>query len=101
MAFPDRARRAAGYGLFQAQLGETSDHAVLMKGFGGASVVELRIADDGDAYRAVYTIAFAGRVYVLHCFQKKSKRGVATPQRDIDVIAQRLKEARARENDHD
>ena len=100
MAFPDKARQAAGYGLFQAQLGDKSDQAVPLKGFGGASVLELRIDDDGNTYRAVYTVAFANRVYVLHCFQKKSKSGIATPQREIDVIKQRLKEARMREERH-
>jgi len=48
---------------------------------------------DGDAYRAVYTVRFAGVVYVLHAFQKKSKKGIATPRRDIDLIKMRLKRA--------
>jgi len=101
MELPDRARQAAGYGLYLAQIGEKSDRAIPMKGFDGTSVVEIRIDDDGETYRAVYTVAFAERVYVLHCFQKKAKRGIATLQREIDLIKQRLKEARAREHDHD
>ena len=72
-----------------------------MKGFGGASVIEVRISEDGDAYRAVYTVAFAGVVYVLHCFQKKSKSGIATRQRDLDLITHRLKLARADYKRHD
>jgi phage-related protein len=56
----------------------------------------LEIVDDfgGDTFRAVYTVRFAGVVYVLHAFQKKSKRGVATPKADLDLIEQRLKRAR-------
>jgi phage-related protein len=101
LELPDRARQAAGYGLYLAQIGEKSDRAVPLKGFSGASVVEIRIDDDGETYRAVYTIAFADRVYVLHCFQKKAKRGIATSQREIDLIKQRLRDVRAREHDHD
>jgi phage-related protein len=77
-----------------------SDQAIPLKGFGDASVVELRIDDDGDTYRAVYTVAFANRVYVLHCFQKKSTHGIATPQHDVEVIKRRLKQAKAREDSH-
>jgi phage-related protein len=94
-AFPREARREAGYAIELAQDGAKHPDAVPMKGFGGASVIEVRISEDGDAYRAVYTVAFAEVVYVLHCFQKKSKSGIATPQRDLDLIAQRLKLARA------
>ena len=64
-----------------------------MKGFGGASVIEVRISEDRDAYRAVYTVVIADAIYVLHCFQKKSTSGIATSRRDIDLIKQRLKEA--------
>ena len=93
--FPREAMREAGYAIELAQDGRRHPDAVPMKGFGGASVLEVRISDDGDAYRAVYTVAFAEVVYVLHCFQKKAKSGIVTPQRDLDVIAQRLKLARA------
>ena len=64
-----------------------------MKGFSGASVIEVRISEDGDAYRAIYTVAIADKIYVLHCFQKKSTSGIATTKRDIDLIKQRLKDA--------
>jgi phage-related protein len=63
--------------------------AKALKGFGGRGVDDF----DGDTYRAVYTVKFAGVVYVLHAFQKKSKKGIATPQRDIDLIKARLKRA--------
>jgi phage-related protein len=91
-AFPRIVQREMGYGLFLSQMGER--HSVMaktLKGFGSASVVELRESDEGGTYRAVYTVRYADTVYVLHAFQKKSKRGIATPQRELDVIAQRLK----------
>jgi phage-related protein len=62
----------------------------VLKGFGGAGVLELVEDHRGDTYRAVYTVRFATRIYVLHAFQKKSKRGIATPQKDIALIRARL-----------
>jgi phage-related protein len=64
-----------------------------LRGFGGRGVLEIVDDFDGDAYRAVYTVKFAGVIYVLHAFQKKSKKGIATPQREIDLIKARLKRA--------
>jgi phage-related protein len=64
-----------------------------LKGFGGASVVEIVKDHRGDTFRSVYTVRFAGAVYVLHVFQKKSKTGRATPKADIDLIELRLREA--------
>src|SRR5215469_348287 len=64
-----------------------------MKGFGGASVLEIVSDYRGDTWRAVYTILFHEAVYVLHAFQKKSKRGIATPKQEIEVIKRRLAEA--------
>ena len=64
-----------------------------MKGYGGAGVLEIVDDFDGDTYRAVYTVRFAGVVYVLHVFQKKSRRSIATPRHQLAVIAQRLKRA--------
>jgi phage-related protein len=64
------------------------------KGFGGAGVLEVLDDFDGDTFRAVYTVLFADAVYMLHAFQKKSKRGVATPKAELDLIGQRLKRAR-------
>ena len=62
-----------------------------MHGFGGAGVLEVVANEDGDTYRAVYTVRFAEIVYVLHCFQKKSKSGISTPKQDIDLVKARLK----------
>lgn len=64
--------------------------AKTLKGFGGGSVIELRDSNDGDTYRAVYTIRFEEAVYVLHAFQKKSKAGSKTAPADIELIEKRL-----------
>jgi len=74
------------------QKGEKPAAAKPLKGFGGAGVLEIIENFIGDTYRAVYTVKFAKVVYVLHCFQKKSKRGIETPKHEIDLIKQRLKE---------
>ncbi|HEX4159848.1 MAG TPA: type II toxin-antitoxin system RelE/ParE family toxin [Rhizomicrobium sp.] len=76
-----------------AQLGEKPPEAKVLRGFGGASVLELIDDFDRSTYRAVYTVRFATKVYVLHAFQKKSKRGIATPREDIERIQERLKAA--------
>lgn len=96
-ALPPDVRRDIGQALYTAQQGETDPAAKPLKGFGGARVMEIVERDRGGAYRAVYTVQFADAVYVLHVFQKKSKRGIATPKQDIDLIRQRLAEA---ERDH-
>lgn len=82
-----------GYALYVAQRGRKHQQAKPLKGFGGAGVLEVVQHFDGNSYRAVYTVRFAGRVYVLHAFQKKSKRGIATPRADIDLVKARLKRA--------
>ncbi len=82
-----------GGALWDAQLGGKAPYAKPLKGFGGAGVLEVVDDFDGDTYRAVYTVRFAGIVYVLHAFQKKSKQGIATPQKDLDLIRRRLAEA--------
>jgi phage-related protein len=98
--FPDEARRVMGFAINDAQNGDEHPRAKALKGFGGRSVLEVIDDEDGDTYRAVYTVRFAGVVYVLHAFQKKSKRGIETPKRDIEIVRTRLKlaEAHHREN---
>jgi len=81
--------------LSLAQMSDQDDAAKVLKGFGGAGVLEVVEDDTGGTYRAVYTIKFAEAVFVLHCFQKKSKSGIATPKPDIDIIRARLKVAEA------
>src|SRR5579863_5572557 len=83
-AMPDDVKETLGFVIFKAQCGEKDPSAKPLKGFGGAGVLEVVENFDRDTYRAVYTVKFAGVVYVLHAFQKKSKRGRATPQHDID-----------------
>jgi phage-related protein len=82
-----------GQAIDDAEHGGEHPSAKALKGFGGRGVLEIVDDFDGDTYRAVYTVKFAGVIYVLHAFQKKSKKGVATPQRDIDLIKARLKRA--------
>ena len=82
-----------GFALYQAQIGGMSDSAKPLKGFGGAAVIEIVEDHDGDAYRAVYTVKFAKVIYVLHAFQRKSRKGIKTPQGDIELIERRLKVA--------
>jgi phage-related protein len=68
-------------------LGGKAPYAKPLKGFGGAGVLEIVDDDDGDTYRAVYTVRFAEVVYVLHAFQKKARRGIATPRQDIALLS--------------
>jgi phage-related protein len=96
MALPTDLRRFFGYALSLAQAGDQHDAAKVLKGFGGAGVLELVGTNVGGTYRAVYTVKFEEAVFVLHCFQKKSKRGIATPREDMDIIRARLKVAEAR-----
>jgi phage-related protein len=88
-AFPNEVRRDIGQALYAAQQGETDPAAKAMKGFGGTRVMEIVDRHATGAYRAVYTAHFAGRIYVLHAFQTKSTKGIATPPKDIDIIRQR------------
>jgi phage-related protein len=92
-AFPDLVQDVMGFALYLAQVGEMSADAKPLKGFSGASVVEIVEDHDGNAYRAVYTVKFADAIYVLHAFQKKSRKGIKTPQDDIELIKRRLRVA--------
>jgi len=93
--FPPRARRNVGFALYFAQKGEKHPSTKPLKGFSGAGVLEVVEDYVGDTFRAVYTVRFAGTVYVLHAFQKKSKKGIATPKHELDLIHARLKIAAA------
>jgi phage-related protein len=92
--FPQEVRRRVGGALWDAQCGFKAPYAKPLRGFVGAGVLEIVDDHEGDTYRAVYTVRFAGAVYVLHAFQKKSKRGIATPKAELDLIKHRLKRAR-------
>lgn len=93
---PDEVQQVFGFALYQAQIGQLHTASKPLKGFRSAGVMEIVEDWRGNAYRAVYTVRFAGAVYVLHCFEKKSKRGIETPKRETDMIRARLKEAEAR-----
>ena len=91
--FPKPVQRIIGQALFAAQSSEEYPSVKALKGFGGRSVLEIVAPFDGDTWRAVYTVRFRDAIYVLHAFQKKSKQGRATPQREIELIRLRLAEA--------
>lgn len=91
--FPDDVQDEFGHALWVAQEGDKYVSAKPLKGFGGASVLEIVEDYDGDTYRAVYTVRFAEAVFVLHCYQKKSRRGRETPKSDMELIKRRLKAA--------
>lgn len=92
-SFPEPVQSNVGYALFAAQRGEEYRSVKRLQGFGGRGVLEIVVPYDGDAYRAVYTVRFKNSIYVLHAFQKKSTRGIATPKREIDLVRQRLADA--------
>lgn len=92
-AFPREVRRMMGQAIDDAQLGLEHPAAKALKGFGGRIVLEIVDDHDGNTYRAIYTVRLAGIVYVLHAFQKKSKKGISTPKREIELIKGRLKRA--------
>lgn len=91
--FPAPVQDHMGYALYVAQRGGKHQDAKVLSGFGGAGVLEVIKDYRGDTFRAVYTLKYAGTVYVLHAFQKKSKSGRQTPHRDTELIKQRLREA--------
>lgn len=73
--------------------GERAPSTKILRGFGGAGVVEIVEDHDGDTYRCVYAVRLQHAIYVLHAFKKKSKRGAETPKHDMDLIWSRLREA--------
>jgi phage-related protein len=91
--FPVEVKRMMGFALHLAQTGGKHADAKPLKGFKGAGGLEVVEEHDGNAFRAVYTVRFADSVYVLHAFQKKSKKGIATPKSEIDLVKERLKRA--------
>jgi phage-related protein len=92
-ALPDPVQDHMGYAIYVAQRGGKHRDAKVLRGFGGAGVLEVVKDFRGDTFRAVYTLRYAGAVYVVHVFQKKSKSGRETPRRDIELIEKRLREA--------
>ena len=97
-AFPRPVKVKLGFALHEAQIGKKHLDARPLKGFGGAGVLEIVADHQGSTYRGIYTVRFEGRVYVLHAFQKRSTRGIATPTREIRLLKERLRWA---ERDHE
>lgn len=93
-AMPEDVKDVFGHAIDLAQAGGKHQDAKAMSGFGSAGVLEMIEDFRGGTYRAVYTVKFAGLIYVLHCFQKKSKSGIKTPKEDMDLINARIKAAR-------
>ncbi|SFL33059.1 Phage-related protein [Nitrosomonas aestuarii] len=100
LEFPDDVQDVMGYALHLAQCGEKANNAKPLTGFKGASVLEITDNFDSDTYRAIYTVKFNDAIYVLHAFQKKSKKGIATPKTHIELIEQRLRKAREYHDKH-
>ncbi|MDJ1181972.1 type II toxin-antitoxin system RelE/ParE family toxin [Roseofilum casamattae] len=98
--FPDEVRKDIGFALHLAQCGEKHPSAKPLKGFKGAGVLEVVENFDGDTYRTVYTLKLAGAIYVLHAFQKKSNKGIATPKHDLELIERRFKRAQEHHSEH-
>jgi phage-related protein len=96
----DEVKSIFGFALDEAQLGEKHVDAKVLKGFGGAGILEVVADDRGGTYRAVCAVRLRSAVYVLHVFQKKSKRGIATPKSDIEKIERRLKAAVEHHKEH-
>ncbi len=95
LAMPDEVQEVMGYALYLAQAGTKHVQAKPLKGQGSAGVLEVVEDRQGGTYRAVYTVKFGVNVYVLHSFQKKATKGIATPRPDLTLIAARLKVAEA------
>ena len=103
MELPNEIKLGFGYALSLAQSGLRHPSTKILRGFGGSGVIEVIETDEGGTYRAIYTVKFEQVVFVLHCFQKKSKKGIATPKEDMDLVNARLKMAAkiAKELEHE
>lgn len=93
-AMPEDVKDVFGHAIDLAQAGGKHQDDKAMSGFGSAGVLEVVEDYRSDTYRAVYTVKFAGWIYVLHCFQKKSKSGIKKPKEDLSLINVRLKVAK-------
>jgi phage-related protein len=91
--FPEEVREEAGYALYLAQMGEKHSSVKPLKGFKGSGVLEIVEDHNTNTFRVVYTVTLKEAIYVLHAFQKKSKHGIATPKKEIDLIEARFKRA--------
>lgn len=92
---PKKAQSIIGHTLGIVQDGDTDSHIKPLKGKDLGGVYEIRADYDKDTYRAVYVVNLGDRIFMLHVFKKKSKKGIETPKQDIDIIRSRLKDAKA------
>jgi phage-related protein len=99
--FPRPVQRDVGQALYAAQCGEEYPSVKALKGFGGRGVLEIVAPHEGDTYRAVYTVRLRDAIYVLHAFQKKSTKGIATPKRELELVRQRLAAAERHHAEHE
>jgi phage-related protein len=99
--FPTNVKNCIGFALRVAQKGGKHPDAKPLRGFKGAGVLEIVSDFDGNTFRAVYTVKIRSIIYVLHAFQKKSKKGIATPKAEIDKIRRRLREAESLVREHE
>ncbi len=93
LALPESVMQVFGYALHIAQEGSKHPQSKVLKGFGSAGVLEIIENDDGNTYRCAYTVKFSTAIYVLHCFQKKSNKGIETNKHNMELIRDRLKSA--------
>ena len=93
--FPEEVKDGMGYGLYLAQIGERYARARTLSGLGSAKIVGLREIDKSGTYRVVYTVEMVDYIFVLHSFQKKSKKGLSTPKQELDLIKSCLKDAKS------
>ena len=89
---PEDVQKQMGGELYLAHRGESPPHRKVFKGV-GSGVFEIKDDFDSNTYRLVYAVQMGRRLYVLHAFQKKSKQGIATPKKDVDLIARRYQDA--------
>ena len=99
-SFPEDVQDVMGFSLYLAQIGKKAVNAKPLKGFKGAAVMEIADNYDSNTFRAIYTIQFRDAIYVLHAFQKKSKKGIATPGPVLELINRRLKYAKEHYEKH-
>ena len=93
--FPEEARVRMGYALREAQEGGKASYPKPLKGIGaGATIIEICDDHEGNTYRVMYTVKIGSKLYVLHAFQKKSKKGIETPKSEIEIIKARFRRAR-------
>lgn len=95
MKFPPEVRHMAGYVLHHAQLGKKHEHIKVLSGMGSACIAEIKESGPNGTYRIIYSIEMKGFLFVLHAFQKKSKTGIATPKQELELLKNRITEAKA------